>query len=154
MEWLTYYLAEVWLVSGMLLLLIEVLILGFSTFYLMFFGLAAIATAGLFYLGWLPLGWLNGLLATAVLTGVFAAVLWQPLKRLQGGRSESPTVTSDLVGMSFTLNQAISPGRSGSYRYSGVEWQVVSELAIDSGSQVEVVRVDVGKLTVKPQETS
>ncbi|MFT5811071.1 MAG: hypothetical protein ACI9KM_001835, partial [Rubritalea sp.] len=47
MDWLSNNLAQSLIIAGLALLVIEVVVLGFSTFVLFFVGLAAVITGGL-----------------------------------------------------------------------------------------------------------
>ena len=44
----------------------------------------------------------------------------------------------------------ISAEKTGMHRYSGINWRVVSQDPIASGTKVEVIAVDVGQFTIKP----
>ncbi|MDC3287283.1 NfeD family protein, partial [Alphaproteobacteria bacterium] len=83
-----------------------------------------------------------------VLTALFAMLLWRPLKSMQGN-VESKKVTSDLVGHSFILNEAVSMAKNPTYRYSGIDWKLSSEQELSAGTLVEVTGVSVGKFIVK-----
>ena len=144
-DWILNNLPQALLLIGLICLVIEVAVFGFSTFFLFFFGCSAIATAILLWIGILPASLMAAITSLAVVTAIFAAVMWQPLKKLQ----EPTKVTSDLIGVSFSLTEDISPAQPGRHKYSGIEWQVTSQDAIDKGTMVEVVAVQVGVLTVK-----
>ncbi|MFT4939415.1 MAG: hypothetical protein ACI88A_002457 [Paraglaciecola sp.] len=148
MDWVSNNLAESLLIVGLALLVIEVVVLGFSTFVLFFVGLAALITGGLLYIGALPDSMLSALSSTAVFTALLAVFLWRPLKSMQN-KVESKKVTSDLVGHSFVLVEKVAPGLSPIYRYSGIDWKLISDQELSSGTMVEVTNVDVGSFTVK-----
>jgi membrane protein implicated in regulation of membrane protease activity len=88
-------------------------------------------------------------LVVAVLTALLTVVLWKPFKRLQEQRDDSP-VTSDLVGFTFVLAEAVEPDGCVMYKYSGIEWRLVSDTPIASGTKVRVVEVEVGQWHVEP----
>ena len=148
MNWLNDNLATLLLIIGIALLAIEVGVFGFSVFLLFFVGLACIVTGVMMWI-LIPetLPW--GLGMVAVLSVTFAAVLWGPLRRMQntGGKSD---VTNDLVGHSFVLERDLAPGMHGKHRMSGVEWKLRSDVALKAGTPVQVVKVDVGELTIAP----
>lgn len=148
MDWLLTNLAETIVIIGLVLLAIEILVLGFSTFVLFFIGIAAVATGGLLFTGIIAETPLNAVLTLAVLTLLAAASLWQPLKRMQED-SQPEAVTSDLIGYSFILEQDITPSQYGEHKYSGITWKVKSKQPIESGSQVTVVKADVGVFEVE-----
>ena len=141
-------LVEFLLILGLVLLAIEILVLGFSTFVMFFVGLAAVLTAGLIYLDMVPNNILGALLSVGVLTAVSAAVLWRPLKGMQSDVDVEP-VQSDLIGMSFVLTDDVSEDSSSTYRYSGIDWKLISHKPIKSGTEVTVVKADVGEFTIE-----
>ncbi|NNE37814.1 MAG: NfeD family protein, partial [Gammaproteobacteria bacterium] len=49
---------------------------------------------------------------------------------------------------SFVLETDISPREHGNHKYSGIEWKVKSDEPISAGTEVEVVRTDVGEFKV------
>ncbi len=148
MNWISNNLSESLIMAGLALLAIEVVVLGFSTFVLFFVGLAALAAGGLIAVGVIPASMLSALSSVGVLTALFAILLWRPLKSMQGN-VESKKVTSDLVGHSFILNEAVSMTKNPAYRYSGIDWKLSSEQELSAGTLVEVTGVAVGKFTVK-----
>jgi membrane protein implicated in regulation of membrane protease activity len=143
MDWITTNLAEAMLIAGLVLLGIEIAILGFSTFVLFFVGIAALLTSLLLFIGLLPDSPLVALLSTAILTAIAAALLWKPLKNMQT-KSKPQATTNDLVGHRFVLSDAISKEQPGSYQYSGIQWKLISEQPLEAGTEVEVVKTDVG----------
>ena len=148
MDWLSNNLAQSLIIIGLALLIVEVVVLGFSTFVLFFVGLATVITGVLLYIGVLPDSMLSALTSTGVLTGLLAIFLWRPLKAMQN-KVGSKKVTSDLVGHSFILKEAVSMSHNPVYRYSGIDWQLSSENELSVGTHVEVIDVAVGKFIVK-----
>lgn len=147
--WFSEHMPQVLVAAGLGLLAIEVLILGFATFFLLFIGLAMIITSALVYLSVIPESWLMVSLCVAIFTGVFALVLWKPLQKMQGHVDKKP-VTSDLVGHTWHLAADIAPDVPGQYQYSGITWKVVSTQAIKAGTKVQVIEANVGEFIVKP----
>lgn len=141
-------LAQSLFIVGLILLVIEVTVLGFSTFVLFFVGLAAMATGALVYVGVLPNSLLSASFSTGVMTALAALVLWKPLKRIQSKVSTKKT-KSEFTDHQFFLKEAVSPTRSPKYHYSGIEWSLVSEEPIEAGTKVEVTEAEVGKLHIK-----
>ncbi|MGO3346136.1 MAG: NfeD family protein [Marinomonas sp.] len=148
MNLFTNNLAESVFVIGLILLVVEVAVLGFSTFVLFFTGLAAMVTGALLYVGLLPNSGLGALLSTGVLTLVFAGALWQPLKSMQANVS-TKKAKGDLVGHQFVLQEVVSPTLSPMYHYSGVNWALISEERIEIGTRVEVTDAEVGAFHIK-----
>ncbi|MCV2403031.1 NfeD family protein [Marinomonas sp. C2222] len=148
MDFITNNLAESFLVMGLGLLVIEVAVLGFSTFVLFFVGLAAIASGGLIYFGVIPDDLLSAFLSTGVITVVAATILWKPLKKMQ---SDVSTVKAqgDLAGHQFILQESVSPTHIVTYQYSGISWKLISTTSIEAGTKVEVIDVQVGEFHIK-----
>ncbi|HBX25910.1 MAG TPA: activity regulator of membrane protease YbbK, partial [Gammaproteobacteria bacterium] len=65
-----------------ILLLVEIIFLGFSTFVLFFLGIGCVATSLLLFLGTIPLAVDKALLATSLISIGSAIVLWRFLKQL------------------------------------------------------------------------
>jgi membrane protein implicated in regulation of membrane protease activity len=148
MDWVSNNLAESLIIVGLALLVVEVVVLGFSTFVLFFVGLAAVITGGLMRIGFLPDSMLAALSSIGVLTALLAIFLWRPLKSMQNN-VERKKVTSDLVGHSFILSEAVSMSSNPVYRYSGIDWQLSSEKELSAGTLVEVAGVAVGKFIIQ-----
>ena len=152
MNWISNNLSESLIMAGLALLIIEVVVLGFSTFVLFFVGLAAVAAGGLMTVGVIPDSMLSALLSVGVLTALSAVILWRPLKSMQGN-VESRKVTNDLVGHIFILNDAVSRTKNPVYRYSGIDWNLSSEQELSAGTLVKVTGVAVGKFIIQAKET-
>ena len=148
MNWISNNLSEFLIMAGLALLVIEVVVLGFSTFVLFFVGLAAVVAGGLMTIGVVPDSMLSALFSVGVLTALSAMLLWRPLKSMQSN-VESKKVTSDLVGHSFILADAVSMTKNPVYRYSGIDWNLSSEQELSAGTLVKVTGVAVGKFIVQ-----
>jgi hypothetical protein len=152
MNWFADNLIETILIVGVVLLIVEIAVLGFSTFFLFFAGLAAIITAVLMWAGVIPEAFLYALVVISVLTLVFAALLWKPMARLQSS-VDATRPTTDLVGHTFVLPEdiiATSPLQNKPlYRFSGIDWRLESLSNTVKGTVVEVTQADVGVLWVK-----
>lgn len=147
---------EFWLALGFALLVIEVL-LGFTSGIFLFAGLGALATGALMSISVLPETWVAGVAGTGISTGIISALLWQPLKKLQGGRAVEKDNSSDFVGHSFVLDSDLTPLQPGSTAYSGITWKVEIDHAagiseIKAGQRVSVTSVDVALFRVKPTD--
>jgi len=146
--WFAENLIETLLIIAVVLLIVEVAVLGFSTFFLFFAGLGALITALLIWTGVLPETFLSSIVAVAISTAILAAVLWKPMRKMQA-QVDDTRPKSDLIGHRLTLTQALDGKSSLSHQYSGIAWQVKSTDAIDAGTEVEVIQADVGVLWVK-----
>ena len=140
-------------ILGLLTLIIEVLILGCSTFVLLFFGIAMLLTSGLIYMGMIEANWISTILTLALITLALAIVLWKPLKKLQNKPSKTD-IKSDFAVITFKLEKDLSPSERYTFNYSGIQWQIKSETQIEKGVMVEVIKKEVGVLWVKPVDKS
>jgi len=148
MEYILTHLPQTLVVLGLIFLVIEVLVLGFSTFVLLFVGVGTIITGLLMALGFLPETLVNALLATAVISSLVALVSWKPMKRMQNN-VEAHQVENGMVGETFTLEEDLLLGKTVSHRYSGIDWTVKSKQALIAGTEVKIVNMQVGVLTVE-----
>jgi membrane protein implicated in regulation of membrane protease activity len=148
MDWAFNNLAESLLILGILLLVIEVAVLGFSTFVLFFVGCAAVLTAGLLYVGIIPDNWLAAMFSTGILTALSAVLLWKPLKKMQT-EVDTTKAKGDLVGHRFVLVEDVAPELTPVYRYSGIEWKLMTSEHLVAGTKVEVIEADVGVFHIK-----
>ena len=148
MEYIFLHLPQALVVLGLILLAIEVLVLGFSTFVLFFVGLGTIITGILMALGILPTSMLNALLATAVISTIVALISWQPMKRLQN-KGEIHQVKNGMIGETFTLPEDLAVGKTITHRYSGINWQVKANQSLTAGTEVKITQMQVGLLTVE-----
>ena len=144
--------SEFWVVLGFALLTVEV-VTGFTTGVFLFSGLGALLTGILMSFGVLPETWIAGVSCTGISTGIITAVLWKPLKNLQGNRPRQKDNTSDLVGHEFVVDSDITPANPGATNYSGISWKVVLDKdagvdTIEAGQRVSVSSVEVGVFKV------
>ena len=152
-EYIVSHQAEFWLVMGFALLAAEVLT-GFTVGVFLFAGMGALVTGGLMSFGVLVETWVAGIACTGISTGVITAVLWKPLKNLQGNRPIGKDNSSDLIGHRFVIENEITTTKPGSTEYSGVSWRVEIDKdagtdVIEAGKHVTVSSVDVGLFKVK-----
>ena len=152
-EYIVNHQAEFWLVVGFVMLTIEV-VTGFTTGVFLFGGLGALATGILMSLGVLPETWIAGVACTGISTGIITALLWKPLKKLQGDKPIEKDNSSDLIGHEFVVDSEITATQAGSTDYSGLTWRVEMDksaetTSIEAGQRVVVVSVEVGVFKVK-----
>jgi membrane protein implicated in regulation of membrane protease activity len=144
-----------WFGVGFTLFLVEALVLGFASGVVLFAGIGALATGGLFLIDAVPRSWGIGIASFGLSSGLAAALLWKPLLLLQGVGRAPKDNSSDLIGLSFRVTSDITAAEPGATRYSGILWRVeIAEDAgverIDAGQAVEVTSVDAGLLRVRP----
>lgn len=144
------YLPEFFFAAGIILLLIEIIFLSFSTFVLFFLGIGCITTALLLYLEMVPLAVDKALLTTSIVSIGAAVVLWRSINRLTSDNSET-RVDEGFVNHEFILIESISRVSPGNYRYSSVNWEVLphGDVTLEAGVKVEVVSVEVGRFFVQ-----
>lgn len=147
MSWLVDNLAETLFIIGLIILIIEVTVLSFSTIILFMIGAATIITSVTMYLGILSPNILDAVLMIGIVTAVLAIVLWKPFKQIQNAKDDK-SVSSDLVGFTFILAQELTPESDVKYKYSGIEWRLVSTQTIAAQTKVKVVAVNVGEWEV------
>jgi inner membrane protein len=144
-----------WVTVGGLFLLVEGLIMGFSSGAFLFLGIGAWATALLLYAG-MDLSWQQQILAFAVSTALAVLSLWKIFKTMHSKNTTQDNTSSDMIGMELTMKTDVSTAEAGTLSWSGITWKVFLApsvkpgTTITAGSSVEVVGVAVGKLTVKP----
>ena len=143
--------AECLAIIGVVLIVVEVLFFGFSTFFLLFVGLSCMITGLLMSVSVIPESTVYALSFVSIFSIILAVGLWKHLKRLQtpAGNNE---IEVGLVGHKFELNADLSPNKVLEYRYSGVDWIVKSSEAIKAGQIVKVINLDVGVLIVTKAE--
>lgn len=155
MQWFAENMVETYLIIGVALLIIEIAVLGFSTFFLFFAGLGAIVTSLLIWLGVVPDDFFVSLACFAGATAVLALALWKPLAKMQSN-VDTTRPQSDIIGHSFILADAVQAAipkqQQPTYHYSGIDWHLQSEQDLAKGTKVEVVQTDVGTLWIKAAE--
>ena len=144
-------LPQILLIIGILLLVAEIIFFGFATFVLFFVGIAMLIVGAAMTIGLLPTDLMTAIFSVSILAIVSAAVLWKYLKRLQSTKWNKK-IEVGLVGYEFKLDVDISPDKSVKHFYSGIEWDVISEDKIKKNTPLRVIQVEVGKLTVKPND--
>jgi len=148
MDYLLSHLPEILIVLGLIMLATEILVLGFSTFVLFFIGIGTIITGLLMLLGMLSETMLSALLAIAIISSIVAVISWKPLKRMQNNVALNQA-NNDMIGHQFTLSEDLALGKTITHRYSGINWQVKAKQPLTAGTEVSIVKMEVGLLTVK-----
>lgn len=148
MEYILLHLPQSLIVLGLILLAIEVMVLGFSTFVLFFIGVGTIITGALMAIGFIPETILMSLLATAILSTLIALFSWKPMKRMQN-KVDEKQVNNDVIGHQFILTNELAIGKTITHRYSGINWQVKAKQHLLAGIEVKIIAMEVGLLTVE-----
>lgn len=146
--------AWAWAILGMILLTLELLS---TSFYFIWFGIAALCVAGLLFL-FPPLPLAAQLLCFTVLS-VASLLLWrrhfkdnEPELRI--GQSQD-----DTIGKVGHLTAAVSPEQNGTIAFTvpvmgSREWAVISDESLVPGEQAEVVAVVGNFLRVRRKSVS
>ena len=142
------YMPQLLLVAGLVLLVVEAAVLGFSTFILLFIGIGCLVASGLMYADIIQHSFLTAAITVAIVAAVSAGALWQPLKRLQQKTDDKP-VQQDFIGHEFVLTWDIDNVTAGKHRYAGIEWEVLSVAPLSTGTRVKVNSLEVGKFFVE-----
>ena len=103
MAFLDTHLAEALMIIGVIALIVEVAVLGMSTYVLLFLGLSLFASGLLMNIGLLDTSYTTALWSNIVFTLGFALVLWKPLKRMQDKTDTTP-IHSDFAELTFVVN--------------------------------------------------
>lgn len=148
MGFLLQNLAESLMVLGVLALIIEIAVLGFSTFVLFFFGLSLLVTGALMTFGILTPDASTAFWSNAVLTALLTIVLWKPLKSAQS-KTDDKQVKSDFADHSFVLDANVDSKGESLYQYSGISWKLKSLQPIEKGTHVRITKMEVGVLWVE-----
>lgn len=154
-DYIVAHQAEFWMLLGFLFLVIEVST-GFVTGVFLFAGIGAVVTGLLMMMGILPETWIAGISSTGLASGLSVALLWKPLKKLQGSKAPEKDNSSDLIGHEFDLDSDLDEQTDSTTTYSGVNWRVEldkssSQRKINSGEKVVVSSVEVGMFKVVPK---
>ena len=111
--------AMFYLILAVALIGTELLIMQFSVFWFLFFGLGALATS---ILAWvLPeLSWFWSTFFFILSSIVVVALLYPKLKKWQN--KASPIAGNDAIGQSAEVISAVSDKKNGKVMWSGAEW--------------------------------
>ena len=148
MQYLATHLTQTLIVLGLILLAIEVLVLGFSTFVLFFVGMGTIVTGILMGIGFIPETLLTSILATAIISTLIAVFSWKPMKRMQN-KVEVKQINNDMIGHQFILAEELAIGHTIPHHYSGINWQVKAKESLPADTEVKIIAMEVGLLTVE-----
>ncbi len=151
-EYINSHLSNFWIAIGFILLILEVLIFGFSTLIFMFAGIAAVLTGLGIMFGVLPETWMASVSSFGIATGIVGITLWKPLIKMQSNGVVQEQQSSDLIGYEFVLKQNISILEPGLHRYSGVDWKVELDKhageSLSAGQRVTVTSLEPGVFRV------
>lgn len=119
---------------------------------LLAFSLASLSTALLLQLGVIDGNWALLITLLALLTAVFAVLIWRPMRALLQ-KAPGNAQVSDLIGVELQLPADFDMTQNPYVQYSGVRWQVRAEsagVAFTPLQRVVISTVEVGALAVRP----
>lgn len=143
--------SNILLIAGIAVLIIEAVILGFSTFVLLFLGISLLLTGFAMKIGLLETTYVTALWSNSLVTSVLAFTLWKPLRRMQG-KVEVQNIDSDFAQETFVLTDDVDIRGAAKHIYSGVPWKLKSHSPIASGTTVKVIKTEVGVMWVEALE--
>lgn len=138
------------LVLGLAAILIEVIVLQLTTFWLLFIGIGALVASLVLYM--IPgIGWVGGWAIFVGSTVATTLVLYKPLRKWQ--KAPSPIQGNDARGQKVEVVETISAEKPGKVIWSGTDWEakLVSggSESIESGGEAEIVEMSGITLIVK-----
>ncbi|MEJ2765597.1 NfeD family protein [Photobacterium sp. MCCC 1A19761] len=148
MEFITEHLPQALMILGVLALITEVAVLGMSTFILLFLGLSLLITGILMNVAILDSTLTTALWSNTLLTAALAIILWKPLKQMQESKG-TKEIQSDFAELTFTLESDVDDRGLTQYAYSGISWKLKSRHPLAAGTQVKVVKKEVGVMWVE-----
>lgn len=130
-----------WAILGLVLLSVEMLS---GTFYILWFGIAALCVAGMLFL--FPDMPLAGQLFAFTLLSVLSLTIWKRNYAPKQPGLRVGQAQDDTIGKVGRLTAAVSPEQNGTIAFTvpvmgSREWAAISEQSIAAGEQAEVVAV-------------
>ncbi len=140
---------QIWLVTGILLMIAEMATPGFVLF---FFGVAALIMS----LVTLLLPGINLFVQSILFAILSAAGIYffrAALSNIFSGKKigADEVMRSDFIGKSATVIERISPATSGKVEFNGTNWRAVSSVTIEAYTTVTIIAQENLTLTVEPK---
>lgn len=136
---------EIWIVLAALFLIGEMLT---TSFFLMWFGIGASASAVLNYLGFDPLvQFIAFIIISLILLGVS-----RPFAQRISKDSPKKAAADRLIGKQALVIEEIVPHNGGLVKIDGDVWKAVASQTIEDGQTVNIEKIEGIKLVVKPIE--
>jgi membrane protein implicated in regulation of membrane protease activity len=138
--------AEIWAIVGVLLLIVELLTI---SFFSMFFGIGALATALLTYLN-ITEGITSQVLVFVLISLASIVLFRKQLRELFNRKGE---VYQEMINERAKVSMTIPPKGEGKVFYRGADWiaENLHHETIEAGSQVIIKKVDGIRLLVEPE---
>jgi inner membrane protein len=119
-----------WMFIGIALLVIELLS---TTFFILFFGLAALTTAGIAYIWTIPLH--DEILWFTICAFLYFICFRKLLKK----KKKTPDTQDELIGQLARAYEDIMPHQLGKVMVGDTCWTATSTLPVQKGSQVKIL---------------
>lgn len=148
MTLITNNLPEALMILGVLALIIEVAVLGMSTFILLFLGMSLFTSGLMMNFNLLDDSLTTALWSNTLITAGFALFLWKPLKRMQNN-VDKKGVQSDFAELDFVLADDVDENGLTMHLYSGISWKLKSKQPLSAATHVKVVKKEVGTMWVE-----
>jgi len=148
MEYIVNNLPEALMILGVIALIIEVAVLGLSTFILLFLGISLFSTGLMMNVGLLETSLTSALWSNTLITSACAVLLWKPLKRIQNN-VDSKDINSDFAELNFIIKNDVDDLGLTTHAYSGINWKLKSHQPLPAGTHVKVIKKEVGVLWVE-----
>jgi membrane protein implicated in regulation of membrane protease activity len=132
-----------WILIGVVLLVLEILS---STFFILFFGLGALSIAGLLF--FTPFALHYQVAGFAFLSFLYL-VLFRKLLKFKKQKN-SYEVSHDLIGEMATVYEDIAPYQEGKVLVGDTFWKATSLAQIHKGTKVKIIGQNNLTLEVKP----
>lgn len=141
--------STIWLAVGAVFLVLE--IIGFAGAGLIFAGLAGLSVGYAIQMGWLAEG--SSLWQVAwffILTAVWAALLWKPIKRFTKKPSSGAPMYQNITGTRARALTDMAPGVEATVRWSGtvMRARLEGDLPAKAGDELAVIRIEGNVLMV------
>lgn len=144
----------IWLISGLVLMLAELIIPGGIVFFI---GLSASLTGALWFFG-IVTTWVNALVLFFILTMVLILAFRGVTQKLVGGDSHIANTDEevDIYGKTALVLETIGPGEhEGRVEFQGSQWPALGDgKEIQTGSEVTIVCHENISLLVEPKTDS
>jgi membrane protein implicated in regulation of membrane protease activity len=134
---------EIWITLAAIFFIGEMLTI---SFFLMWFGIGASASAVLAYLGFDPMvQFVAFIIISLVLIGIS-----RPFARRITKDSPKKAASDRLIGEDAVVTQEIKPHNEGMVKVQGDTWKAISSQTIEEGQIVNIESINGTKLVVKP----
>lgn len=135
-----------WFLGGIVLLILEMFIPGLVV---IFFGFGALLTGVFTAIFNLPIGWeiVIFIISSLLMLFIFRKYLLKKFNKKIPAELEN-----ELIGNEAIVTQKIKPGLTGKVMLQDVPWKATSDVTIEEGINVKIIKTDNLTLFVQPIE--